>query len=540
MRNYRTGVVRLKLRFTIALLLLALTITAPGKAFGGGKIYWTDQINDTLSVGKSSGSGTSTILFDNPADSLSQPYGIAIDAAGGKVYWSDDNSNRICVGNLNGSGPPTVLFEHDQDGAIMVGPRGIAIDVPGSKIYFATSYGIYVGSLSGIGAPTELFNNTEVFFPLAIAIDVARGKIYWSEGSSQRIQVGNLDGTGSPATVFDYSTGQVVNVFGIALDLAARRIYWSDFGFEDPSIRVGNMDGSGVPVRLFDASDGLFNPKGLALDIEGGKIYWGDGNGGEGLAGGAIIVGNIDGSGTPIKLFDPTDGLQYPIGIALHLYEGGAQTNIEADTDPLPEGATTADFGSGPVPLPFTLTDSAVQVPGGSPDIVVTTTTGTTVTLPEYQVINFPNGSGLKEIQISTPLDPVEFSQLPDLETAILVRRVFGPTGTQFEPPVTITITYTDLEIASVLDESMMIPYLLNPTTHEYEPLDAMFLPSVVIDTVNNTLTFQTDHFSTYSIGGPRAVPLRQQHWLLWIVLLVLATFGAVRIVRRPLNSTRS
>ena len=185
-----------------------------------------------------------------------------------------------------------------------------------------------------------------------------------------------------------------------------------------------------------------------------------------------------------------------------------ADSDIDAETDPLPEGGTTAVIDGNVEPLPFVLTDSAVQATG---DVIVADASGTTVDLPEDQVINFPDGSGATSITILTPIDPVAPIELPDPQTAIPVIRDFGPEGTQFFPPITITIAYTDAEIARIEDESTMIPYLYNSGTQTFEPLDAQFLPSVVVDTVNNTLSFQTDHFSVYGIGGGAivAVPLR-------------------------------
>jgi DNA-binding beta-propeller fold protein YncE len=85
-------------------------------------------------------------------------------------------------------------------------------------------------------AATLFFGGTN---PKGVAIDPAAGKIYWASGDG--IQVGNLDGSGSPSTLFDEG-GQ-----GVAVDPAAGKIYWGNFS----DVRVGKLDGSGSPSTLF-------------------------------------------------------------------------------------------------------------------------------------------------------------------------------------------------------------------------------------------------------------------------------------------------
>ncbi len=197
-----------------------------------------------------------------------------------------------------------------------------------------------------------------------------------------------------------------------------------------------------------------------------------------------------------------------------------AANDIDAETDPLPEGGTTAVIDGNVEPLPFVLTDSAIQT---TADVTVADASGTTVVLPEDQVINFPDGSGATSITIVTPIDPVAPVALPDPQIAIPVIRDFGPEGTQFFPPITITITYTDGEIALIEDESAMIPYLYNAGTSMFEPVEAQFLPSVVVDTVNNTLSFQTDHFSVYGMGGASIVTVPLRPWAAALLSAALA-----------------
>ena len=105
---------------------------------------------------------------------------------------------------------------------------------------------------------------------LAASSARAAGTIYWSTGGGA-IQSGNVDGSGSPTTLFGGETGPA----GVAIDPAANKIYWADTVNE---IRVGNLDGSGTPSALFsepDSSGGISAvPLGVAIDPAAGRLYW--------------------------------------------------------------------------------------------------------------------------------------------------------------------------------------------------------------------------------------------------------------------------
>lgn len=174
------------------------------------------------------------------------------------------------------------------------------------------------------------------------------------------------------------------------------------------------------------------------------------------------------------------------------------QSTTLDSTNPVTEGETTATIGGETTALPFTTTDSAVQV---TAETEVNDASGTTVVLAQDQVINFPAGSGTTAISISTPTEPVSQPQLPPDPgiTAIAVQRTFGPEGTQFYPPIPITIAYLDAEIGDG-DEATIQPYLFNESTGIFDiPVPEEDI--VERDLANNTITFLVDHFSTYGLG---------------------------------------
>ena len=122
------------------------------------------------------------------------------------------------------------------------------------------------------------------YSPRDIALDVAGGKMYWTERLAGRIWRANLDGSGAEVFI----TG-LVTPHGIALDLAStpKKIYWTDSN----KIQRANLNGSNVE----DIVTTGVGPSDIALDVAGGKMYWT-----EDLWGGTnkIRRANMDGTGS--------------------------------------------------------------------------------------------------------------------------------------------------------------------------------------------------------------------------------------------------
>ena len=91
--------------------------------------------------------------------------------------------------------------------------------------------------------------------------------MYWTESTPAdfMLQRANLDGTNLELLV----TG-LVNPSGIALDVAGGKIYWTDIGAG--KIQRANLDGSAVEDILTVGA--VFAPLAVALDVNGNKIYW--------------------------------------------------------------------------------------------------------------------------------------------------------------------------------------------------------------------------------------------------------------------------
>ena len=117
----------------------------------------------------------------------------------------------------------------------------------------------------------------------SLAVDVAGGKLYWTEKTSEksgRIRRANLKGNPNVRIIRELSTSVPLN---IALDAAAGTLYWTN---TRGRIQRLNVDGSDFQPNFIR---GLEAPKEIALDVSGGKVYWTE-------MAGSIRQASLDGS----------------------------------------------------------------------------------------------------------------------------------------------------------------------------------------------------------------------------------------------------
>ena len=151
---------------------------------------------------------------------------------------------------------------------------------------------------------------------------------------------------------------------------------------------------------------------------------------------------------------------------------------------------------------------------------------GTEIDIPSGTTIDFPPGEP-QEIQITTPIDPVTTPQLPPGVDAIPVVRQFGPDGTTFNPPISVTITYSDAEVAG-LDEAHLRVFRYNTVSGVF---DIEVTTIVERDLVNNTISFTISSFSSYGLGANDITNLPvDATWLVILLPLVFIVLGRNRV----------
>ena len=279
-----------------------VTVSSGG---GGGtpKMYWTNSGAQKIQRANLDGSNVEDLITTG----LGTPEGIALDVGRGKMYWTDIITDKIQRANLDGS------YVEDLITTGLDLPDDIALDVGRGKMYWTDArydrstrsytYQIQRANLDGSNVEDLITRSAGLSYPRGIALDVGRGKMYWTDTGTEKIQRANLDGS----NVEDLITTGLGTPEGIALDVGRGKMYWIDASFK--RIQRANLDGSNVE-DLITRSAGLIGPYGIALDVGRGKMYWTDGFTNK------IQRANLDGSNVE-DLLTRSAGLSNPYGIAL-------------------------------------------------------------------------------------------------------------------------------------------------------------------------------------------------------------------------------
>jgi sugar lactone lactonase YvrE len=191
-----------------------------------------------------------------------------------------------------------------------------------AKLYFVT------GSFSGAGAvkvmnadgsnERTLATGSDVIEPDGIEVDIAGGKIYWTDmgpgGAADksvaindgRIMRSDLDGRNVETLV---PTGITTTPKQLALDVPGGKVYWSDRGDVgdknvNPKIMRSNLDGTSVETIV---SADVISPVGIALDTPNGKVYFTD------RYANTIKRANLDGSDVEVVVKDT----EYPVDLLI-------------------------------------------------------------------------------------------------------------------------------------------------------------------------------------------------------------------------------
>ena len=148
-------------------------------------------------------------------------------------------------------------------------PTGIGTPVIEGKMYWvdASRNGAKIQRANLDGSQVEDIITTGLRALRSLALDVAGGKMYWTDRETDKIQRANLDGS----QIEDLITTGLDSPSGLALDVAGGKMYWMDAGTD--KIQRANLDGSQIENLV---TTGLSSPRSLALDLTGGKMYWTD------------------------------------------------------------------------------------------------------------------------------------------------------------------------------------------------------------------------------------------------------------------------
>jgi hypothetical protein len=308
------GMRQVKLRKCILIAGMSLTLllaSLVGPAWAGG-IYWTDGGIPKIQRANLGGSHIEDLVTGTD---VSLPIIIALDVAARKMYWAERGFAKIRRADLDGSNIEDLV----DSGVGLDAPMGIALDVAGGKMYWTdintnkiqrANLEIPSGETASTRTDIEDLVTSGLDTPSAIALDVAGGKMYWTDQGTDKIQRANLSGF----IVGDLVTG-LSHPTGIALDVAGGKMYWAD----DQADKIQRADLNGSDIENLVTSSGIFGPTGIALDVAGGKMYWIDAETDKiQRANLEIPLGETASTRTDVEDL-VTSGLDAPFGIALDL-----------------------------------------------------------------------------------------------------------------------------------------------------------------------------------------------------------------------------
>jgi sugar lactone lactonase YvrE len=227
-----------------------------------GKVYWTNMgapngDDGTIMRSDLDGKNVATIV---KSGGTFTPKQLKIDTANGKLYWSDREGMRVMRANLDGSMIETLVQTGSTDAERQDASHwcvGIAIDVAGGKLYWSQK-GPDNGKVGTInraslelpaGADPAKRSDIEVLFknlpePIDLDLDLDKHMIYWTDRGDNTVSRAPLDATGfDPAARKDREilVKGLGEAIGIWLDLGRNRMFYTTLGGD---VDVAALDGS--------------------------------------------------------------------------------------------------------------------------------------------------------------------------------------------------------------------------------------------------------------------------------------------------------
>jgi hypothetical protein len=193
---------------------------------------------------------------------------MAIDVAAGKLYWTTNPVGGVYPGKVSRSNLDGSAIE-DLWTSLPGLPHGIDLDLAARQVYWSNDTQILQTEMEVPRTPEVIVDGIGHHNPeSSLALDVSRGKVYFAGSltfSGAQIGRANLDGSARETFITLHNNAGVMD---LAIDPARGQLYWSDFWFD--TINRVNLDRTGREVVLRDA---LTNPSGFTLDQQFPQDY---------------------------------------------------------------------------------------------------------------------------------------------------------------------------------------------------------------------------------------------------------------------------
>jgi DNA-binding beta-propeller fold protein YncE len=236
-----------------------------------GHIYWTNMGNPNANDGSIeradfNGNSVSHIVSNGGTFTPKQ---LQLDRKNRKLYWSDREGMRIMRANLDGSKIETLVDTSEGDERPGKDSKkwcvGIALDVDRGKVYWTQKGGEKAGQGRIFRANLEIpegqtpanRQDIEVLYknlpePIDLDLDLGNRIMYWTDrGDPPRGNTVNRapmdapnDKRPEPEIIFNH----LMEGIGLALDLENRRMFVTDLA---GSVYTANLDGSNKKAVVF-------------------------------------------------------------------------------------------------------------------------------------------------------------------------------------------------------------------------------------------------------------------------------------------------
>jgi hypothetical protein len=264
------------------------TTGSGGTGGGGGGGVDAEAPADASGAGGGAGARADSGV-DARSDAGGDVAGVAGDLSKLSLFYLDVTGGRVLTANAQTPVARVLVAAAGQ------GPDGVAVDARGGHVYWtgmgvpsANDGFVMRANLDGTNVQT-LVPAGGTYTPKQMKLDLAGGKMYWSDREGMRVMRANLDGSQIEALV---TTGQGDTdrmneanwCVGLALDLAGGWIYWSQKGPTNGHVGSLRRAHLALPAGQTSANrtdieilyDKLPEPIDLDVDVGAGTIYWTD------------------------------------------------------------------------------------------------------------------------------------------------------------------------------------------------------------------------------------------------------------------------